>query len=579
MYAGKTTSIDIPSVEHGRLITLSNGYIYYVTEFRWDSTKKRTEDNRVGIGKVDPEHPGKMFPNKKYALFFGAPVTEAQVADTIDTNWYDRTKRKEAGKLDFTLSYGPFAVLTRAAEMSGMLNALQQSMPRLWREIFAVALHAVVAEQSTAQSFPGWAFDNWCGLTNSPSDSTISRIYSEIARTPECIPLFFEYYFREFHKAFPVSDVRVVAFDSTNQVTESKNQVKARRGKSKTGEKLPIINTAMFVDEVTHISLWYEHFDGNVLDKSQTPYSIEKAKELGFKKLFAMMDRGYYSESNARKINLLNIEFGMMMPETASIVSDLISKFKCDIKLQEKHYIPEEDIYGIQTTVELSSQNFYAYVFYDDHTATDERNSIHAKVNYFMEEAQKRFRYTEKMKKFFSERGIIVNKVEYNEQTKKNFTLEINNEMVQQAYEESGFFVIISNKLLSAKDMICIARSRDCVEKAYRDLKSHFMLSRTYTHSDETYCGKMFVAFIALIILQSFRWFTRHILRSNSSETISTLLSEMRKYKILEKKDCTWMPVYTMNKKQKEIVKALTLTEEQIEKDVRSLSINRKQEQ
>ena len=113
----------------------------------------------------------------------------------------------------------------------------------------------------------------------------------------------------------------MVAFDSSNQVSESKEQTKARRGKSKTGEKLPIINTAVYVDEITGISLWYEHFDGNVLDKTQTPYSVEKAKQLGFEKLFLMMDRGYYSEENVRRISNLHIAFGMMMPETTSFVT------------------------------------------------------------------------------------------------------------------------------------------------------------------------------------------------------------------------------------------------------------------
>ena len=483
MYDGKTISVEIPSVgDKAKLIKLSNGYIYYVTEFRWDADKKRTLDNRVLIGKIDPEHPGRMFPNKKYAQFFGTPIIDEELNDVYQR--YNSTKRKEAGKLDFTLSYGPFAVLTKAVELSGMLKALQQSIPKLWREIFAVALHAVVAEQSTAQSFPGWAFDNWCGLKKPPADSTISRIYSDIAKTSGCLEIFFELYCKEFHKAFPSSDVRVIAFDSTNQVSESKGQEKAQRGKSKTGEKLPIINTAMYVDEKTKISLWYEHFDGNVLDKSQTPYSVEKTQQLGYEKLFLMMDRGYYTEKNVDKLNSIGVEFGMMMPETVSMVTELISKFKDEIKLKEKFYIPKEDIYGIQTSVQLLSKNYYAYVYYDDNTATNERNAIHAKVKFFMEEANKRIRYTDKMKKFFSSRGIIVTKTQFNEETKKNFTLEIDHQMVQEAYDLSGFFVILTNKSMSTTNTICIARSRDCVEKAFRDLKSHFMLSRTYTHSD-----------------------------------------------------------------------------------------------
>ena len=59
--------------------------------------------------------------------------------------------------------------------------------------------------------------------------------------------------------------------------------------------------------------------------------------------------------------------------------------------------------------------------------------------------------------------------------------------------------------------MIRIVRARDASEKSFRYFKSNFMISRTGTHSDSTYTGKMFVALIALVTLQSFRWFTKSL--------------------------------------------------------------------
>ena len=71
MYVGKTGIVKIPSVgEHEKIIILSNGYIYYATESHWDKKKGRMVDNRVGIGKIAPEHPGMMFPGKRFKEFF-----------------------------------------------------------------------------------------------------------------------------------------------------------------------------------------------------------------------------------------------------------------------------------------------------------------------------------------------------------------------------------------------------------------------------------------------------------------------------------------------------------------------------
>ena len=179
------------------------------------------------------------------------------------------------------------------------------------------------------------------------------------------------------------------------------------------------------------------------------------------------------------------------------------------------------------------------------------------------------------MEEHFAKRGIKVTKTPRDRESGKNFKIEVNHEMVQQAYEESGFFVILSNRLMRAAEMISIARRRDVAEKGFRDLKSHFMLSRTQTHNDATYSDKMFTAFIALVMLQSFRWFARPVLLAKSSETVATLLAELKKYKIQESKNGNWFPVYAMNKKQKAVLSTVQLTEEEVEKRVRELKIHR----
>ncbi len=104
-------------------------------------------------------------------------------------------------------------------------------------------------------------------------------------------------------------------------------------------------------------------------------------------------------------------------------------------------------------------------------------------------------------------------------------------------------------------------------------MKSHFDLPGTWTymHSDITYRGKMFVAFCALIMLQSFCWYEKGLLQAVSSETSKTLISEINRYAIQQKEDKSWMPCYAMNKKQKGIVTNVGLTEEQIEAEIRAL--------
>lgn len=571
MYAKLVPAVKTPvSNEKGKVITLSNGYVYWATEFWWDAEKQKTKDNRVGIGKLLDDDHSLMYPNKKYETFFG-PIDPAA---TEFRNHLRGTTHGVPGQFHYSLTYGLYAVIRKAAEKSGMLDALGRAFPKLWRKVFAICLHAVSAENSVAQSFPGWAFYNYCGLDRNINGSQVSKLYKEIGKDNESIMVFFKLYHGNFAAAFPEGDgkkERVVAFDSTNQVTESHNQPAAKRGKSKTGEPLPIIQTAMYVDEKTGIPIWYEHFDGNVLDKTQTPYSIEKANGLGYQKLFLMMDSGYYSEETAMSLQELGTGFAMMMPDTPGFVGKLISGFKEKLRLKEEYYINQENIYGAATTQEVGGYTFHAYVYYDDETAADERKTIHGSYDFFYAEASRRKRYTDCMKKKYAPRGIIVEKTAKDPSTGKNFTLRRDNEMLQQAQDDAGFFVILSNRRMTAEEVILIARGRDHAEKAFSHMKSHFDLPRTYMHSDVTYRGKMFVAFCALIMLQSFCWYEKGLLQAVSSETSKTLISEINRYAIQQKEDKSWMPCYAMNKKQKDIVTNVGLTEEQIEAEIRAL--------
>lgn len=574
MYAGKIGSIDIPKdLREGRIFSQKNGYLYYVSKSQWDSEKKRTVDNRVCIGKVDPSNSDKMFPNQRYEEFFG-PI-DATVAALKE--FYDPKLRREAGRFHYSLSYGSYVVLKQCAEKCGLLNALERAMPLYSQRIFSVALHAIIAERSTAQNFLTWIFDNYCGFDIPSSDSSISRLYREIANNHESQAIFFELFRDNFHSIFPKSKEMVCAFDSTNQVTECKNITDAKLGKSKSGVKLPIINTAIYTDEETEISIWYEHFSGNVLDKTQTPYSVEKANQLGYNKIFLMMDRGYYSFDNMKSVSDLGIGFGVMLPETLEVVTETIRGFRDKLKLNEKYYINDYDIYGLDTIISIQngreSADYHAFIYYDDNTAKDERDLVHMNVNYFLSQAMNRKRYSKKMSEYFKPRAIIVKESTYQKETGQNFVLEINHEMVKEAYQDTGFFIVISNRAMSAENMIRIVRGRDTAEKAFMYLKSHFDLERAKTHNEFTYSGKMFVAFVALVILQSFKWFTRSLLTKSRSETISTLIGELNRYKIQQKKDGSWFPVYAMNKNQKDILKCVGLTEDIVENSVRNIRI------
>lgn len=73
--------------------------------------------------------------------------------------------------------------------------------------------------------------------------------------------------------------------------------------------------------------------------------------------------------------------------------------------------------------------------------------------------------------------------------------------------------------------------------------------------------------------VESYRHFIRPVLDAVSSTTTATTIGELNKYQIQRKRDGSWMPMYAMTKKQRQIFKCLDLTEGKIKTRIRKLRV------
>lgn len=577
MYYGNTILIPVPeSSDKGTIVLAKTGYVYLQTDYKWDPVKRQPRYTRTTIGRCPPEQTKLMYYSPEYEKIFGPVDTEV----TRLREKYGARELKAVGKINFCLSFGTFALIKAACEKIGALSPLQRSFPDKWKLILGLCVHGIAEESTTSQAFHGWCFSNYCGLNRVPSDSEISKLYKEISDRKGDIKVFFSLLWTEFSTRFPQSQMRTVGFDSTNQNYAGRGIPLAKLGHAKIDIGLPVINTAMFVDEKTGIPLWYEHFDGSVLDKTQTPFSLKKIVNMGYQKLFVVFDRGYYSEEDIVEMEQLeDIEFGVLCPDGTTWVENLIREHGSEIKDKQLYYVPDENVYGNIYEVHPfqgngNSKLYYAYLFYDSERASDERDTIHNVVNYYWKQAESRKRYSEKMVTDFAGKGIIVQKTEKDKETGKNFKLYEDVNMIQRLLDMKGFFVMLSPTKMNVNDTIHIIRKRDQSEKNFASLMNHFHMRTTWRHTKETYEGIMFVAFIALICLAALRYFERTFLHAVTSRTVATLLDEMAKYQIMRnEKTGEWEPAYAMNKDQKEICKLVGITEGSVQQEVSKIKM------
>jgi transposase len=72
---------------------------------------------------------------------------------------------------------------------------------------------------------------------------------------------------------------------------------------------------------------------------------------------------------------------------------------------------------------------------------------------------------------------------------------------IENAKKNHGYFAMISNEVKDPIKALELYRSKDLVEKAFENLKDRLAFKRALVSSEQSLDGKLFVEFVALIIM------------------------------------------------------------------------------
>ncbi|MBQ9324350.1 MAG: transposase [Clostridia bacterium] len=565
-----TRRVDLPP-ENSRII-LPNGYVYYYTEMKYDPKTRKTKDNRKTVGKVCPDDSGKMYPNDHYySLVLGVTAADNGNQRELTNDEYAESSYELPKPMAKHVNVGHYIGLYQAGKRIGCITALQKAFPKHWDKILAIAVYVIDTSCSTAQLFPYWGYQNYCGFDKPFSDSTISDLYSFIGKDDWAVDIFMQEFNRNYLQSVPSYKDRIIAFDSTNRNTTCTNNKYAQFGKPKIKKDgVPQVNTALMVDETTGIPMYYENYYGSLLDKTETPVTMERIQELGFQHLMFVMDCGYASKDVIDSIKD-HLEFSVMTPESYDVVKYMMDKYAVRIRDNTKYYLWEENAYGVyEEDVPAFGNKYIAYLYYDAERGKQEIDSIHDKANALLRVACKRKRYSDKFQKQYAP-YILIQKTAYNPVTKTNYAATINVDAIDKEVQKAGFFVVVSNVLNTPQSILRITRERDKGEKAFERFKSSLDMAASGTQSTLTFEGKTFLAFIALILTEAFRWYEKPIISAKTSTTFETCLAELRNFQVQKKNIGGYMPLTALTNKQKELFENLGLRWDSVMSIIRTM--------
>ena len=115
----------------------------------------------------------------------------------------------------------------------------------------------------------------------------------------------------------------------------------------------------------------------------------------------------------------------------------------------------------------------------------------------------------------------------------------------------------------TSQDILDIYRRKDVIEKSFDEIKNGLDLKRLRVHSEVAMDGKMFVAFIALILKTFIHNKLKNYIDANGSMSMAQVFDELRMVKVVKVKNGISL-LNPLTKKQRTLWEQMGMTEDDL---------------
>jgi hypothetical protein len=383
--------------------------------------------------------------------------------------------------------------LQKAAESIGLLGIIQEAMPALWTEIFALSCY-LVASDKPVMYCEDWASDN----EGIDVGSMASQRISELLEAFGCAER--NAFYGAWYKH--IREREYIALDITSVSSYSKRISEMEWVYNRDGEDLPQANICMLFGEQSKLPVYQALYSGSLNDVTTLKATLAEFKAIvGTDDIMLAMDKGFFSAAN---VNMLlgggegAYKFLLPIPFTCKFAKSQADSERKDIdQISNVILTSSTPIRGIHKvrTWGVEGKKLHTHVYYDPEKATVRRNELYGHVAALKNEALKDPANPKLQREY--KRYLIVRK---SGKADGGVTVNIREGVVAKKLETAGWFVLISNHIEDAQAAHDIYRIKDVVEKAFLKYKNSLGIDRFRVHNSERMHNKTFAAFIALIL-------------------------------------------------------------------------------
>ncbi len=489
----------------------STTYVYRSIGY-WDKQKQQARQKRICLGKKDPKT-GKLIPSKSQA-----PPRACR-------------------------DYGVYYLLQIIAQKIGLTQALQDVFPELWQQLLTCAFYEV-SEKRPLYLCESWTESTQTATNEILSSQRISDVLKELGTQEQKKLAFFRTWAK--HRA----EQEYIAFDITSISSYSKLIEAVEYGYNRDKEDLPQINLGMLFGQTSLLPVFYTIYQGSIRDVSTLSNMIAFAEHLNLRDVRYVMDKGFFSIPNVVEMLENRLKFHISVPFTMSLAKDLVSAFETEIpRAPHSFLVKGEVIYGLKNKVIIQDKPLTAHLIFDERKKLEGKEKLlkqlievetRIRAGHDMEDNE----VMERFKKF-----LRITK------SGKRLVIKRDEEKIREAVRHKGYLVIISNCTTDPQEAVQLYRAKDAVERAFDNIKNELDMKRLRVHSDDAMRGRLFVAFLSLIL---YSWINKRMRDKNlyASYTQEELFRELKRIKVVELSEERTL-LTELSKKQKDIFKAL----------------------
>jgi transposase len=449
----------------------------YESESYWDREKKQPRAHRKLIGRVD-EMTGDIIPTRERKPPLPEPVSKRTFC-------------------------GATYLFNEIVKELGIWQDLKECFPHEYTQILSIAYYLILEDRNPLSRFPKWAAMHKHPHGEDIPSQRSSDLFARI--TEDAKNRFFtlqgkrksgkEYWF----------------YDATSISSYSKTLAQVRYGHNKDHEHLEQINLAVLYGEESQLPFYYRKLPGNITDVKTIKNLIADISQLEFKKVKLVMDRGFYSESNVNMMLQAHLKFLIGVKITLVYVQEELTQARDEMRNFE-HFHPDYDLYTYSRMIPWDykqdrpykgdtleeERRMYLHIYYSGEKALEDEHTLNAKLIRWKAELEsgKPDPINEKYyNKYF----------EVNSTPKRGVKVTVKQKAIEKAKKNYGYFAMISNEIKDPVKALELYRSKDLIEKTFENIKERLSFRRTLVSSEKSLDGKLFVEFVALIILSEIK--------------------------------------------------------------------------